>query len=76
MKDKKKIERFIQLKVQNKTLDEMSKELGVDYETLARWNSEYKYEIRNKREERAASFSIFRYLFKTVEMYNAKMNEK
>lgn len=49
MKDKKKIERFIELRAQNKTLDEMSKELGVDYETLARWNSEYRYEIKNKR---------------------------
>lgn len=49
MKDKKKIERFIEMKAKNHTLDEMAKELSVDYETLARWNGEYRFEIKNKR---------------------------
>lgn len=49
MKDKKKIEKFIELKAQGCTLDQMAKELNVDYETLAVWNKEYKYEIRNKK---------------------------
>ena len=49
MKDKKKIEKFIELRAKGCTLDQMAKELDVNYEILAAWNKEYRYEIKNKK---------------------------
>lgn len=49
MKDnKKKIERFIELKAKGCTLEQISEELNLDYDTLTSWERQHIYEIRNK----------------------------
>lgn len=48
MKDKKKTDRFIEMRANNCTLEQISEELNLDYDTLTGWERQYIYEIRNK----------------------------
>lgn len=49
MKEVKKIEKFIEMRAGNCTLDQISKELNENFDTLVKWERENGYVISNKR---------------------------